>query len=327
MATTKAKLNNFATLLLERGATLDVLSAMRLGHMAEFRQLLMSAPRPIPRYWLFEAVRFKRLPALRALAQAGGDVGAADDEGHSLLYRAAIINQSQTVDWLTNQGLHETLFDAVARGDTNAVDRFLNADSELVNTTNRQGRTPLFAAIAITNQTLAKHLLDRGARRNIYTPEHWSPLHLAAAKNLPDVGTALLSDGADPNEFASGGMAPLHIAAAYGSADFCTLLLEHGAQVNLRPSAASASFGNAPLLWGANRGGAAIVKVLLEHGADPKVTNRSGATASTLTSRPQSWFMGFPAPWEASMPRQGTMDATERAEILRLLSSETEARK
>jgi ankyrin repeat protein len=264
---------------------------------------------------------------LHALVEAGGDIGAVDDEGHSLLYRAAVNNQTQTVDWLTNKGLHETLFDGIARGDTNAIDAFLNASQEAVNATNRQGRTPLFAAIAVTNQALAKHFLDRGAKLNTYTPEHWTPLHLAAAKNLTDIGAALLSGGADPNEFASGGMAPLHIAAAYGSADFCTLLLEHGAQVNLRPSAALGSFGNAPLLWGAHRGSAAVVKVLLEHGADPKVTNRSGATAATLASRTQPWLMGFPAPWEAYMPRQRTLDAAERAEILRLLDSETEARK
>jgi ankyrin repeat protein len=327
MAATQRKLNDFAKQLLERGATLDALSALRLGRMNEFRQLLADGPRPIPTYWLFEAVRFKRLPALRALAEAGGDVQAADEEGHSLLYRADIAQQAPTADWLSKQGVRETIFDAVSRGNTNAIDEFLKGDPGQINATNRQGRTLLFAAIAATNQALAEYLLDRGAKFDTHTPEGWTPLHLAASKNLTDIGSALLARRADPNEFAAAGMAPLHIAAAYGSAEFCTLLLERGAEVNLRPSAASASFGNAPLLWAAHKGGPAVVRVLLEHGADPKVKNRSGATAATLTSRPQSLFMAFPAPWEASMGRQRMLDATEQAEILRLLGSEAEARK
>ncbi len=122
-------------------------------------------------------------------------------------------------------------------------------------------------------------------------------------------------------------MAPLHIAAVYGSVEFCSLLLEHGAQVNRRAAGGVPSYGNTPLIWAVHRGGPAVVKVLMQHGADPKITNRSRASALSLISKPQPWYMGFPSPPEAPQPRQKKLTEAERTEMAALLGVELEANK
>jgi len=320
MAATERKDTALAKRLLNYGAPLDVLSAMRLGRTEEFERLLASAGGPVPGNWLFDAVRFGQAQALQDLAKAGGSLSAVDPDGHSLLYRAESAKQREMAEWLRSQGVRETLFDAVSRGEREQVQQFLDADAAGLQATNGRGRTLLLAAAGASQQALAAWLIDRGASLESRTGEGWTALHLAAARNLLELGKKLLEANADPNQLAFGGMGPLHIAAAFGHTDFAALLIEHAADVNLRPGEQNGSWQNTPLHWAAHRGHADTVKMLLARGADPKATNKSGATAGEEAgATARGFYRGFPMPSEALGAGFRAPTPAQRSEVLAVL--------
>ena len=320
MVATQTGLTDLAERLLELGAPIDVLSAIRVDRMEDFHKLLARHHGAIPSSWLFEAVRCKRREAVEALLVAGGDIQAADADGHSLAHRAWAAHQPELEDWLRTKGSRDTLFDAVALGDHEGVAAFLSATPGNVNATNGQARTPLLAAVGAGQEALAGFLLDRGASVESRTPEGWTALHIAAAKDLLEIGNRLIQAGADPNKLARGGMGPLHVAAAFGRTKFAELLLEHGANVNLCPPAEPGSFRNTPLHWAAHKGGPEVVKLLLAHGADRNAMNNSGATPTALAGGTRRGYaQWFPAPGEVGNLRPRMPQEAERAEIVKLL--------
>jgi ankyrin repeat protein len=296
---------------------MDVLSALRLNRMKEFRALLKANSGPVGGYWLFEAVRLNRLEALKLLVGAGGDIRAVDDEGHSLVYRASALKQPGVGDWLGEQQCSQTIFDVIARGDAVQVGSFLTNGSR-IETTNREGRSLLLQAVSAGKPELVTLLLARGAKAGSLTREGWNGLHLAASKNDVEVARLLLQAGVDPNEFGANGIAPLHVAAAFGNTGFCALLLDHGADVNLRPS--SGSFGNTPLHWAAHRGSAETVKLLLARGADLKAANINGATpAQVIGKGNRGFWMSFFGPPEAAGVNRRMPNEAEQAAIRQVL--------
>jgi ankyrin repeat protein len=312
---TERRENEFAERLLELGAPLDVLSALRLNRMKEFRELLNAQSGPVPGYWLFEAVRFDRLKGLQALVEAGGDLHAVDDEGHSLLYRASFLKKTAVSDWLREKQCAESIFDAVSRGDVATVSNFL-ASASAVDTTNHQGRTLLLQAAGAAKPEIVALLLGHGAKATNQTRENWNGLHFAAAANDLETGKLLLQAGADPNQFGANGIAPLHVAAAFGNTGFCTLLLDHGADVNLQP--VGGSFGNTALHWAAHRGSAETVKLLLARGADTKALNTYRSTPAEVVGKGNRGFwMSFFGPPEAAGVTRRMPDEVEQAAIRR----------
>jgi uncharacterized protein len=69
-----------------------------------------------------------------------------------------------------------------------------------------------------------------------WTPDGFTPLHIAAFAHNVDAARALLEAGADPNVFATASFArvtPLGTCAFAGATDVAELLLEHGADPTL----------------------------------------------------------------------------------------------
>lgn len=310
MAATDAGNTNVIARLLELGAPLDALSALRLGRMEDFLKLL-PAIRAVPGGWLFEAVRFGRLEALQALIAAGGDLQSTDADDNSLLFVAGFYKQPDIAGWLKAQGCRETLSDAVIEGDREKVAAFIAADARCVNSTNRNGRTPLYRAAAAGRTEVAALLIEQGAKVDAVAPGGWTALHAAAARDAVEIGRLLLKAGAPPNAVAQGNMAPLHLAAALGCTSMAELLLQNGADINLIAPQQGGGFRNSPLHWAAHLGKPDMFKLLLARGADLNVLNYQNETPLDLaraTARGRHW--GFSRPPEVPYKFDRTMHQT-----------------
>lgn len=322
MAATERNLTPTSDRLLALGATVDLLSAMRLGRWDDFEKELAKTKGQILSDWLFESAARRNPRALKELAGAGGDLHAVDSDGHSLVYRASASGEIGLTEWLRDHGCAETIFDALARRDRAAVESFLRMAPLSLATTNRNGISPLLSAAISANDELVSLLLERGAKTTDRTGGGWSLLHISAAKNSLALGRRMLQAGLDPNEIALGGLGPLHLAAAYGHSEFAEMLIENGANPSLRPPEDARWSGYTPLHWAATKGHAATVRVLLAHGADPTVPNRAGQTpAMHLRGIPFRTSWGFLAPPGLQPAFSVLSDEATRQEILALLDS------
>ncbi len=106
-----------------------------------------------------------------------------------------------------------------------------------VNGRTANGHFPLAGAAFKGHAQAAQYLIEHGAKVNMLTAFHWSPLYIAVVSRHLDVARVLLSAGAStkpqtiPNEYGTSprGFAALHAAASTGEGKMVRLLLRHGA--------------------------------------------------------------------------------------------------
>jgi len=112
-----------------------------------------------------------------------------------------------------------------------------------------------------------------------WSPDGFTPLHLAAFFGRAGAARRLLEHGADPSVVARNPMAvqPLHSAAAGRHVALVAILLRAGAAPNARQHG-----GWAPLHAAAANGDRATLLPLLDAGADPAAANDAGRRAADL---------------------------------------------
>lgn len=139
------------------------------------------------------------------------------------------------------------------------------------------GQEIVDAATIGDEMRLREMLDDDPTLANVYSPDGWTPLHLAAHFDHVNAARWLLDAGADVEARSRNDLAnqPLHAAAAGKvSVEMLTLLLDAGAEVNAREHG-----GFTPLQQCAENGNLAAIKLLLERGADPRARADDGRTA------------------------------------------------
>jgi ankyrin repeat protein len=173
----------------------------------------------------------------------------------------------------------ESLFQAIRKGDTDAVRALLRSDRSLVNLRDSSGATPLMHGSLYAGEDLVKLLLDQGADPNVKN-------NAGATALMWGVGDArkvrlLVARGADVNARSEDGKTPLLIAAGQsGAASIVKLLLEKGADIKARDNN-----GSTALLQAAGGGDAETLRLLIARGSDVNAGSNGGGTALMAAAR------------------------------------------
>jgi uncharacterized protein len=122
----------------------------------------------------------------------------------------------------------------------------------------------LFDAVASGDTQAVEHALADGAEVDARAADQATPLIAAALANKPSVVELLLRKGADVSARNSGGFTPLHAAAYAGSAPIALQLLAKGAALDDAENKA----GVTPLMVAGEQDHIDVAKLLIAEGAD-----------------------------------------------------------
>lgn len=172
---------------------------------------------------------------------------------------------------MTEANAPSPVLEAVYRGDDTRLRQLLAERSSL----------DVFEAAAVGDAARLRELvrLDPGAVHG-FTPDGWTPLHLAAFFGRADAVDVLLAAGASVRAVSRNheGNMPFHAAlAGRGAGRISTVLLARGADVDA-PDAG----GHTALHHAAFHDDVGLVNAILAHGADATARNRDGKTALAI---------------------------------------------
>lgn len=226
------------------------------------------------------------LPICALLLEFGADVNGG------CRYRTPLVAASdhpQIKRLLLDKGAVETIFSAIAAGDTAEVQTFLERDISLVHVHDEGGMTPLFLASGRRDLESMTMVLDAGADPKIVAAESHgiSPIHHTCRRGGPggarEAIALLVRHGADLDARDRGGVTALHMAVRDRDIDAVRALLGHGAAVDIEdrgrkstPLRRAVANTGRPGTSGRQDVAVEITAILLDHGADPKHVNRSG---------------------------------------------------
>jgi len=201
---------------------------------------------------------------------------------------------------VSNSAVHEQAFQAVAVGDIAMIRTLLNKHPDILNATNAKGISLLMFAIYNQKKGIADLLVNRGVRLdvfsasahaalkelveilrceptlvNAFSPDGWTPLHLASFFGNIMLVEYLVMSRADISAVSRNNLKnqPLNAAAVSNQTDIAKLLIKNGTDVNFAQHG-----GITPLHAAAHNGNEELVQILLAHGADPNAKDEKGET-------------------------------------------------
>jgi len=208
--------------------------------------------------------------------------------------------------------MSKEFFDAIRAADTGKVREMLQAEPVLAAAKDENGQSPFVVAKYSRRNDIAAALIEQGVALDIfeacmggaeervvelvsgqhdltksYSPDGWTPLHLAGFFNHPALTEALLTYGADVNARSRNALAntPIHAASAGRSRDSVRILLEHGADANARQHG-----GWTALHAASQTGDVELVRLLIASGADvqARADNNQNALDLAITGGHQA---------------------------------------
>jgi len=223
-----------------------------------------------------------------------------------------------------------SIFELIDHGDTPGVKALLDRDPQATDARNDAGLTPLMHAAyrargPVFDEIAGRHApadaWDRlllGEADGLPAPDAWSPdgftpLHIAAYIGNAGAAEALLADGADPNAFATASFArvtPLGTCAFAGAIDVARALLRNGANPALTEVE-----GATPLEVARANGDEQLVALLFVSHSHGQIANVHAALAvdATLANATTDWGGGD---WETALGAASHMGNRELAELL-----------
>lgn len=159
-----------------------------------------------------------------------------DVQGVSALLWSVYLNQTIVRDFLLSLLPDIDIFEAAAVGDTARLKGHLLSAPDLLNAYSPDGWTPLHLAAAFATTEAVRILIEHGAEVNRCSKgtQRNTALHacLALSRNAT-TARLLLSRGADANAKEAGGFTPLMQAAVADRRDLVDLLIAFGANPQL----------------------------------------------------------------------------------------------
>ena len=143
----------------------------------------------------------------------------------------------------------------------------------VVNTKDKDGKTPLHIAVWENDYEKVEALVKSGADVNAKDDYDNTPLHRAAYWNRSETAEVLLKNGAAVNAKDDYDNTPLHKAAYRKAREVAKVLLKNGAAVNAKDNE-----GKTPLHKAAKHNAREVAKVLLKNGAAVNAKNNDGKT-------------------------------------------------
>lgn len=156
---------------------------------------------------------------------------------------------------------------AAGMGDLTQIKAFIENGID-VNTRNKDGFTPLYAACSRGHADVVKFLIDNGADVNAKDDYGQAPIDVAAERNRRNLVQLLVAKGAE--------ISTIHLAAYLGDVTKVEGFIEKGVDVNI----ARGPKDDTPLHYAvkSRSGSVDVIKLLVDSGADVNARNTSGDT-------------------------------------------------
>jgi len=160
-------------------------------------------------------------------------IDARSRTGDSAILTAVYHRQKEIVNLLVARGATLTIHEACAAGEVEHAERLIADDAASINSYSPDGWTPLHLASFFGHAKIVELLLagDADVLAESRNPTGNTPLHAALASNHAFVAGLLLGAGGDVNAPDAKGWRPLHIAAANNNLDSMASLVAQGAEV------------------------------------------------------------------------------------------------
>ncbi|MFC2132793.1 ankyrin repeat domain-containing protein [Bacteroidota bacterium] len=174
----------------------------------------------------------------------------------------------------------QNIFSSISKGDIDEIKTILENKPGEINT--KQGfLSPLFYAVRLGKNNVAKFLISKGAEMNEFasdinefSPLEFTPITDAIRTNNIEIIKFMVENGADLQVKSSLGETYLHFAAHLNRTELIEYLINKGIDVNVKKN------GNlTPLHIASVDGYIEVVKLLIDNGADLNFKSTDGGTA------------------------------------------------
>ncbi len=294
-----------ADLLIARGATLDIFSAVALGR-SEAADLLRQLPALVqerdaqgrtPLHWAASA---GERGMVEILLKYRAPVQAQDRENRLPLHDALERRQFRIAERLLAAGSPVNVKDqrgrtplhfAAESGQLPLVEQLLSVQAD-VKAVDERGKTSLHLAAEFGHEPIAKRLLDAGADINAKDKDGNTPLDVATRQNREPVVRLLVAGGSAIKTGGRRVTTPLHSAVVASNMALIQEMLKQEVDIN-----AQNAEGKTALILACERDSLPLMDLLLNAGADINAPDKDGNTVLHYRMRASiDWVPALPPP-------------------------------
>lgn len=216
------------------------------------------------------------------------EINMKDLAGDTPLLLATKMRQKEVVEELLEENacsrkrnkLKDTaLHIAIRNADESIVQLITAADDVDLEAKAKDSFTPLLLAAENGHLDIFKHLLIRGAEKNVVNADELTPLHLAAKNGHVALAEFLIQNGADIECLSDDYSRPLHLAAEAGHVALVKMLLQYNANRESQNV-----YDQTSVIIASAAGNVETVRCLINHGVSLDQGNGNRWTALSLAA-------------------------------------------